>query len=116
MTMLAGHNQQEMEDICDQVGFLHEGKLLTVGDIDSVVKGLCRFQFAAAEPVTEEQLAELHPLRVQRQGRLAVVTLRGGSEEAMARIQAWKPEFCEQLPLTLEEVFILEMEEQGYAK
>ena len=116
ITVLAGHNQQEMEDICDQGGFLHEGKLLTVGDIESVVSGICRIQFAAGEPVPEEKLAELHPLRVQRQGRLAVVTLRGGSEEALARIQAWQPEFCEQLPLTLEEVFILEMEEQGYAK
>ncbi len=116
ITVLAGHNQQEMEDICDQVGFLHEGKLLTVGDIDTVVSGICRIQFATAEPVAEEQLAELHPLRVQRQGRLAVVTLRGDMDKALERIQAWKPEFCEQLPLTLEEVFILEMEEQGYAK
>ena len=28
ITVLAGHNQQEMEDICDSVGFLHEGKLV----------------------------------------------------------------------------------------
>ena len=71
MTVLAGHNQQEMEDICDQVGFLHEGRLLTVGDVDTVVSGILRVQFATREPVPDEVLSALHPLRTQRQGRLA---------------------------------------------
>ena len=116
ITVLAGHNQQEMEDICDQVGFLHEGRLLTVGDMDTVVSGIVRIQFAAAEPVAEEELAAMHPLRIQRQGRLCVLTLRGKQEEAMEKIRTFSPEFCETLPLSLEEVFILEMEELGYAK
>ena len=116
MTVLAGHNQQELEDICDSVGFLHQGKLLKAGDIETVVSDLFRVQFAAAEPVPEEALAELHPLRMQRQGRLCVLTLRGDQGTALQRIQRFAPEFCEILPLSLEEVFILEMEEQGYAK
>ncbi len=116
ITVLAGHNQQEMEDICDQVGFLHEGRLLTVGDVDTVVSGIVRIQFAAAEPVPEEKLQAMKPLRIQRQGRLCVLTLRGKQEEAMEKIRAFEPEFCEALPLSLEEVFILEMEELGYAK
>ena len=116
ITVLAGHNQQEMEDICDHVGFLHEGRLLTVGDVETVVSGIFRVQFATREPLTEEALAGLHPLRTQQQGRLCVVTLRGDPQEAMARIQGFAPEFCEALPLSMEEVFILEMEEQGYAK
>ena len=105
-----------MEDICDQVGFLHEGRLLTVGDMESVVSGIFRVQFAAAQPVPEEDLAALHPLRIQRQGRLCVLTMKGDQELAMKKIQTLEPEFVEALPLSLEEVFILEMEEQGYAK
>ena len=116
VTVLAGHNQQEMEDICDSVGFLHEGRLLTAGNMEDVVSGICRIQFATPEPVPEEQLEALHPLRIQRQGRLCVVTLRGEQEAATEKIRAFAPEFCEALPLSLEEVFILEMEEQGYAK
>lgn len=116
MTVLAGHNQQEMEDICDQVGFLHEGRLLTVGDVDTVVSGILRVQFATREPVPEERLQALHPLRLQRQGRLCVLTLRAEREKVLEQIQSFGPEFCEFLPLSLEEVFILEMEEQGYAQ
>ena len=116
ITVLAGHNQQEMEDICDQVGFLHEGRLMTVGDVDSVVHGILRVQFATREEISDEEIAKLNPLRSQRQGRLCVVTTRKDETETMRTIREWKPDFCETLPLSLEEVFILEMEEQGYAK
>ena len=116
VTVLAGHNQQEMEDICDSVGFLHEGKLLTVGDMDAVVGRIFRIQFAAEETVPDEALAPLHPLRIQRQGRLCVLTVREDREKALKAVEAFSPLFSEILPLSLEEVFILEMEEQGYAK
>ena len=42
ITVLAGHNQQEMEDICDSVGFLHEGKLVCSGDLDSLLSDVHR--------------------------------------------------------------------------
>ena len=58
----------------------------------------------------------MHPLRAQRQGRLCILTMRGDQQEALARVRAFEPEFCEVLPLSLEEVFILEMEELGYAE
>ena len=114
VTILAGHNQQEMEDICDSVGFLHEGKLLTVGDMDSVVSGIYRIQFATEEEIPEREIERLHPLRSMRQGKLRVLTVKGDREETMATVRAFRPLFAEILPLSLEEVFILEMEEQGY--
>ena len=114
VTILAGHNQQEMEDICDSVGFLHEGKLLTVGDMDSVISGIYRIQFATEEEIPEREIERLHPLRSMRQGKLRVLTVKGDREETMAKVRAFRPLFAEILPLSLEEVFILEMEEQGY--
>ena len=114
VTILAGHNQQEMEDICDSVGFLHQGKLLTVGDMDSVVGEIYRIQFATEDEIPEREIARLNPLRSLRQGKLRVLTLKGNRQESMAKVQAFHPMFAEILPLSLEEVFILEMEEQGY--
>ena len=45
-----------------------------------------------------------------------MLTLRDNQDRAMETIRSLNPEFCETLPLSLEEVFILEMEEQGYAQ
>ena len=114
VTILAGHNQQEMEDICDSVGFLHQGNLLTVGDMDSVVSEIYRIQFATEEEIPEREIARLNPLRSLRQGKLRVLTLKGDRQETLAKVEAFHPMFAEILPLSLEEVFILEMEEQGY--
>lgn len=116
ITVLAGHNQQEMEDICDSVGFLHEGRLVCSGDLDALLGDVHRVQLIPPEGIGEDALAALQPLRLQRQGRLFVATLRGEREKLHAQLSALHPLFMEFLPLSLEEVFILEMEDRGYAQ
>lgn len=116
ITVLAGHNQQEMEDICDSVGFLHEGHLVCSGDLETLLGDVCRVQLVPDGELPEAALEALHPLRVQRQGKLCLMTLRGERARLDAEISALKPLFMEFLPLSLEEVFILEMEERGYAQ
>ena len=116
ITVLAGHNQQEMEDICDSVGFLHEGKLVYSGDLDTLLGDVHRVQLIPPNEIGNEALAALHPLRMQRQGRLCMLTLRGEREALEEKLNALHPLFMEFLPLSLEEVFILEMEDCGYAQ
>lgn len=116
MTVLAGHNQQEMEDICDSVGFLHEGKLVRCGDLDTLLGDVHRVQLIPADGTADEALAALSPLRMQRQGRLCMLTLRGEREQLEQKLSALHPLFMEFLPLSLEEIFILEMEDHGYAQ
>ncbi len=116
ITVLAGHNQQEMEDICDSVGFLHEGKLVCSGDLDELLGDVHRVQLIPQGEISDEEFGAFHPLRLQRQGRLCMLTLRGERAELERALHALNPVFMEFLPLSLEEVFILEMEERGYAK
>ncbi|MBQ8617963.1 MAG: ABC transporter ATP-binding protein [Clostridia bacterium] len=116
ITVLAGHNQQEMEDICDSVGFLHEGKLVCSGDLDTLLSDVHRVQLIPAGEVSDEEFGAFNPLRMQRQGRLCMMTLRGDRQELEKKLNALEPLFMEFLPLSLEEVFILEMEDRGYAQ
>lgn len=116
ITVLAGHNQQEMEDICDTVGFLHQGRLVRTGDLDTLLENVHKVQLVPTQEATEEDFAPLRPLRVQRQGRLWVLTLRGGRQQTRQALAPFAPVFEEFLPLSLEEVFILEMEEHGYGQ
>ena len=116
MTVLAGHNQQEMEDICDSVGFLHEGKLVCSGDLDAMLSDVHRVQLIPAQETGDEAFAAFHPLRLQRQGKLCMMTLRGDQARLERELNALQPLFMEFLPLSLEEVFILEMEDRGYAQ
>jgi len=116
ITVLAGHNQQEMEDICDSVGFIHEGKLVCSGDLDTMLGDVHRVQLIPSRDMADEDFAPFRPLRLQRQGKLCMLTLRGDDEQLSAELQKLNPLFMEFLPLSLEEIFILEMEDRGYAK
>ena len=115
-TVLAGHNQQEMEDICDQVGFLHEGELFAVGDLDNMLRGVFKVQCAFEAPPEDALFSCLHPLHIQRQGKLCVLTIKADPDKAQRHLESLNPMFMEFLPLSLEEVFIVEMEEKGYGK
>lgn len=116
ITVLAGHNQQEMEDICDSVGFIHEGKLVCAGDLDTMLGDVHRVQLVPSREMADEEFAPFRPLRLQRQGKLCMMTLRGDEARLEAELAKLEPLFMEFLPLSLEEIFILEMEDRGYAK
>ncbi len=116
ITVLAGHNQQEMEEICDSAGFLHEGRLVRSGDLDTLLGDVHRVQLVPQNDLPDEAFRPLNPLRLQRQGRLCLITLRGERERLESELSKLDVMFMEFLPLSLEEVFILEMEGEGYAQ
>ena len=62
----------------------------------------------------QELKRELDILKMEHQGSLILITARGTRTEIMTRIRGKNPLFCEVLPLSLEEIFISEMEVAGY--
>ena len=50
MTVLvSSHNLRELEDICDWVGIIHEGKLIAEKPLDDLKGGVCKFQLSFKE-------------------------------------------------------------------
>lgn len=115
-TVLAGHSLQEMENICDSVGFLHEGTLLTSGDMDHILNRFCKLQLVTENGLPQDLLSSLSVVSLRQQGKLSVLTVKGDEADVLDRLSAANPVYLEAIPLSLEEVFILDMEEQGYAK
>ena len=113
--MIASHNLRELEDVCDHVGLLHRGGALCEDDLDRLKLGITRLQFALADPADFETVrAGLNLLKCSQQGKLFEMTVRGTETETLALVQRLRPLFCETLPITLEELFISEMEVAGY--
>jgi ABC-2 type transport system ATP-binding protein len=50
----------------------------------------------------------------EQRGNLSILVVRGKAEDTDQAIQAMVPLYYELLPLTLEEIFITEMEVLGY--
>ncbi len=112
--MIASHNLRELEDVCDHVGFLHKGDIVEERELDDMKLGIHKVQIAFRDSVDESIFNGLNIVAKSRQGNLFNLTIRGEQEEFMPVLEALNPAFLEVLPLTLEEVFINEMEGAGY--
>mgnify|MGYP001131086552 FL=1 len=111
--VISSHNLRELEDLCDQIGLLSAGRLLFEKDIDVLKLGFCRVQAAYDHPVDWEATG-LSILDKKERGKLVSLLVRGTADETLAVLEAQRPLFAEALPMTLEEVFIGEMEAVGY--
>ena len=112
--VIASHNLRELEDICDHIALLHKGKLLFQNDLDDMKLSIQKVQAVFTGEAAEEKLRELPLLNLERRGSMFTIVARGTRDEWEERLQAMHPQFYECIPLTLEEIFIAEMEENGY--
>ena len=113
--VISSHNLRELEDICDSIGLLHEGRLLLTRDLDDAKNNICKLQCVIPDSHREQELiSSLRILKMERTGSLLTLTVRGERTETLQRAQAQEPLFVEALPLTLEEIFISETEVAGY--
>ena len=112
--VIASHNLRELEDLCDHVGLLHHGGILFERELDELKLGIHKVQ-AAYLPLPEKSAFDgLDLVKYETRGSLVNFVIRGDQEEILQKLKALNPVFIEALPLTLEEVFISEMEVAGY--
>lgn len=115
--IFASHNLKEIEDICDHVALLHRGELLFEAGLDDIKLGLHKIQISFERDRAETMqtaLEQLKPVSLEKRGSLYTLVARGNEAELSEILNHLKPVFVEFIPLTLEEIFIAEMEERGY--
>ncbi len=115
--VFASHNLKELEDICDHVALLHKGELLFEAGLDDIKLGIHKIQISFEKSMADEaevQLKKLNTISLDRRGSLFTVVARGDEAELSCCLGSLNPLFMEFIPLTLEEIFISEMEERGY--
>ena len=89
--LIASHNLRELEDMCDEVGLI-----------------------ARPLPEQERLQALVDILSYKASGSVAEIVARGSAGEVQQKLLTLKPLLCESVPMTLEEIFITEMEAVGY--
>lgn len=113
--IIASHNLRELEDLCDHVGLIHRGGILFESDIDDMKGGISKIQMVVPdEHIDITSFAPLKTVDFRQTGSVITLIARGNAEDVEAKVLSLSPKFYEILPLTLEEVFISEMEEKGY--
>lgn len=112
--VIASHNLRELEDICDHIGLLHQGGVIFERELDHLQSNIHKVQCAFTAPKQRQDFADLDIVTMEQQGNLSILVVRGDSQRTEACMKAMQPLYYELLPLTLEEIFITEMEVLGY--
>ncbi len=114
MTVLvSSHNLRELEDVCDHVGILERGRVLLERSLAELQDNMVKLQVVF--PDGADQLPpELPVLHASKLGRVHTLIMRMGADEAQRRLAEYQPLLCDALPLTLEEIFIYELEGEDY--
>lgn len=113
--IITSHSLRELEDTCDQLALLHKGGIVFESDIQNLKTSLFKVQVAFAEPYDKSRFTSIDMLNYSQRGSVANIIIKGDREETKALFDAMNPVLFEILPLSLEEVFVYEMEALGYS-
>ncbi len=114
-TIITSHSLRELEDTCDQLALLHKGGIIFESDIQNLKTSLFKVQIAFADPYDRSKFEDIEMLDYTQKGSVANFIVRGDRDEMASHLQTMHPLVLDILPLSLEEVFIYEMEALGYA-
>lgn len=116
--VVSSHNITEIGELCDKAMLLHKGEVIFAKDIDDVREGFEKVQIALPEGELDRSAIEnagVEVLSFRNLGRVSTVVAKGEKADITAKLSALSPAVLELVPLTLEEIFIYEMEVHGYA-
>lgn len=112
--VMTSHNLREFEDICDNLGLLYQGGILFESDIDTIKTNMFKVQISFENNFDKEDFDGFDILSFKKQGSVATMIIKDNGNKCKKKLEGMKPLILDYLPLTLEEVFIYEMEALGY--
>lgn len=112
--IMTSHNLRELEDICDNLGLLYKGGILFESDIDSLKTNMFKVQICLKEDFDKDTFKDLDILSYKKVGSIATLIIKDKDNKSKKKLEKLNPIILDYLSLTLEEIFIYEMEALGY--
>ena len=115
MTVLvSSHNLRELEDICDHVGIIHNGKMVIEKPLDDLKGNVQKLQLAFSGEFPEVLKDALDILHLSKTGSVYTAIVKGDPDAISSIVTPANPLIFDKVSLTLEEVFIYELGGLGY--
>ena len=116
--LVSSHNLRELEDVCDTVGIMNQGKMLLEKSLYSMQEGITKLQVAFKEENTpqmdDESIEGYKVLNKQKNGSVYTLIIKCTEAEIKEKLQKYEPLLLDSIPLTLEEIFIHELGGEHY--
>lgn len=112
--LISSHNLRELEDFCDYVAILHSGEVILEREVEKLKSSIFKVEVAFNDGMPEELMGRIKPIKSVQKGRIWVLVVEGERSEIEKIIQSYNPVLFDVVSLTLEEIFMYEMEGIGY--
>lgn len=112
--IISSHNLSELEDLCDHIGIINGKKIAVTGAVNELSRGRTKYRLAFSRSFTLDEFSELKCTGLKKDGQLAMFTVNGDISQAEAVIKKLHPAVIEKISLSLEEIFLQEMEGTDY--
>lgn len=116
--LVSSHNLRELEDVCDTVGIMNQGKMLLEKSLFSMQEGITKLQVAFKDnnspEINEESIDGVKLLSNTKNGSVFTLIVKCSEEEIKAKMSKYEPLLLDTVPLTLEEIFIHELGGEQY--
>ena len=115
--VISSHNLKEINEMCDTAALLHQGKIVFNRELDSLKGAVHKVQTAFRDKekiFRKEDFPELEILHFEKTQSIYHIIIKGTEEEIRTALQPYDPLVVDLIPLSLEEIFIYELEVLGY--
>ncbi|MBQ9552335.1 MAG: ABC transporter ATP-binding protein [Clostridia bacterium] len=112
--IISSHNLHELSDLCDRIGLINGKTLALDYSVEEMSHSRCKIRAVFAQEMNEEYFSGIPHGRFKKDGKIISFSTTEDPDTVTRQLQSLKPLLVEQFPLTLEEIFLEEMEGTDY--
>lgn len=113
--IISSHDLKELDNICDKIGIMHEGKILKEEKLEKMKDEIKRVQFAVEGEFIPDNYKEFNIIKTLKIGSINICTITGNVDEFEKKLGSdFKLLLFDRLSMSLEEIFITELGGAGY--
>lgn len=112
--IISSHNLHELADMCDHIALINGQTIAMDCAVDDMNGSRCKFRLAFKDDVDAGVFEEINCKNFKKDGKIITFTVSNEIEKAEKLIESLNPVLCERFPLSLEEIFLEEMEDTDY--
>ncbi len=106
--IISSHNIRELEDICDDMALLEKKQIVFTQSLDELRQNYHKVQLGYNQAPVAELFEKMPLLNYEINNKVVTVIYRG--DEVKEQIELTGPVLFNPLPLSMEEIFVVEME------
>lgn len=113
-TIITSHNLRDLDGLCDSFGILHKGNVLLDNKIENLQENIHKIQLAFNSVPDMSVFDSLNVLKSERTGSFVQLVVKDDVDKIMPFLSALSPAYSEIVTPTFEEIFMCELEVNGY--